>query len=560
MSTSVMGTSQIHLPPIDSTQQKPILSPHGSPSPNKVSPLELPPPDPNLQSPSIGSKKSGSTPLAFVRMHTSSPFSEHFAGLKSKFAKLANLALIGGAVLSFADIMSDIYIAGWFVDTGQTSSGIATISSLTISLILQCFITGICHHKRDFSEILFELFYVVLCIKPGIDVYRVVSEAEQHELSLFTTSQEMLYVRCVELIFESLPGTMIQTVAFMEAKAESTQLTVLSLVVSIMTAAYISASISIEKDIEREGRNNSSYFYGFVPLESIPRTVLVSLLTFVMAAMQLSLKCFSCALCAVVSGPLLLAFLFVEMCAFFLYKIARHDLYYWIPINGLLGALMTFIIRFSTKLMVDFTACLHMRHHCELGGAAWAATLAFQPITCAVFGVLYLNYVDDEENTKDMVRVYSKTEVLASIGGLAALQVIAFGGFMLAIDGKYIHTFFSTLSGAQDAHNLFKQPKPEDKLRVFKNNRMLWIRIAPEVRTWLNSNIEEWNETEPAWWTEKMKAIVPDDFVDDPDVLAKIREKRRLSRRSTGWWKASERNTSECSNSDKMTDGAEENV
>lgn len=73
-------------------------------------------------------------------------------------------------------------------------------------------------------------------------------------------------------------------------------LTVTSLASSILTAAFISASITIEKDIDELGRMNIPLFYGLVKLESKIQTAAVCLLVMTIAACQLASKAFAISL------------------------------------------------------------------------------------------------------------------------------------------------------------------------------------------------------------------------------------------------------------------------
>ena len=46
---------------------------------------------------------------------------------------------------------------------------------------------------------------------------------------------------------------------------------------------------------------------------------------------------------------------------FFIYKIARNDLRYWLNIEGLLSWVTTMVVRLVIKLVVDFTLMVHLR-------------------------------------------------------------------------------------------------------------------------------------------------------------------------------------------------------
>ena len=80
----------------------------------------------------------------------------------------------------------------------------------------------------------------------------------------------MHYIRAIELFAECIPSTIIQSLAFF--RGQQTVLAATSLVSSIITAAFIATSITIEKDIG-VGRKHSPGIYGFVPVGSITKTI-----------------------------------------------------------------------------------------------------------------------------------------------------------------------------------------------------------------------------------------------------------------------------------------------
>ncbi|GMH85404.1 hypothetical protein TrVE_jg323 [Triparma verrucosa] len=75
----------------------------------------------------------------------------------------------------------------------------------------------------------------------------------------------MLYLRGVELFAECIPGCLIQAIAYINTN--QTTIAALSLMSSLLTAAFISASMTIEKDVVKENRIKNPTFYGFIPLD-----------------------------------------------------------------------------------------------------------------------------------------------------------------------------------------------------------------------------------------------------------------------------------------------------
>ena len=136
--------------------------------------------------------------------------------------------------------------------------------------------------------VLREVLFVVLLVKPGIDAYRVVSKVKQRPGTVITPHNELVYIRGVELLLESIPGAVIQATAIVGGQTST--IAVLSLTSSIVTAAFISASISVEKDVDSKCRRESPDFYGLLQLDSKWKTVCTSLLIMLLAMCQLSSK------------------------------------------------------------------------------------------------------------------------------------------------------------------------------------------------------------------------------------------------------------------------------
>ena len=53
----------------------------------------------------------------------------------------------------------------------------------------------------------------------------------------------------------------------------------------------------------------------------------------------------------------------------------------------------------------------------------------------------------------------------------------------------------------------------------------MWLPIAEEVKTWLNSKVGGWINDEPGWFKNAgVRAMIPDHFVDDKEILKKLKE------------------------------------
>lgn len=242
------------------------------------------------------------------------------------------------------------------------------------------------------------------------------------------------------------------------------------------------------------------------------------------------MKALACCLCAIVSWTTAPAYLGVDVALFMAYKLLRRDITYWAPVYGISGLATTFTTRFAVKLLVDFTANIHMRHFHEIGGVCWAITLLSTPIVCFY---RYLSYVEsDAGKALELSLVLNAEEVYGVIGSLVVLEITAFAFFFKYINQQYVNTFYSTKSGNEFVMDFFqKHDDDEYKLLVFTNNRHKWKKIEDDVIKWVNGKISEWNEEQPEWWDAQAKASIPNWVVTDPENLRSIRSPNVISQR-----------------------------
>lgn len=85
---------------------------------------------------------------------------------------------------------------------------------------------------------------------------------------------------------------------------------------------------------------------------------------------------------------------------------------YWSPVHGLAGAFGATISRVGAKILVDFTANIHMRHPNEMGCVYWAFTRLSTPIICFYFGSRYLSCMEsDAGNARGLGMVLNAEQV-----------------------------------------------------------------------------------------------------------------------------------------------------
>lgn len=457
--------------------------------------------------------------------------------VNKKYLSIQNIALYIGAGLSFFDMGFDLIMIREFTNTGQGGFANATAVTVALSISCQLLVAYGNNIKRGKRVVLREMLYVIMLVKPGVDIFRVVSKQKQAANSAFNPHLEMLATKMIELFAECIPGAIIQVMAFVSGQQST--LAIMSLASSIFTAAFIAASIAIEKDVDKECRRLSPDVYGFVPLESRWRTVCVCLIIFMLCAVQLTAKAFACALCAIESNAILAIYLVGDIFVMFAIKLTRCDFTYWPPTDSSwLRNLVSFIARVITKVIVDFTGSPLYRHPYEMGGFYYSFTLISTPFVCFYFGSRYLAHVEDEEVQASLPSIFSSEQVYGSIGALSVLQLISFISLLKIMPKKYRSTFYSLKTGSRYCCELFQKTREDScKIHIFGNCKSYWEPVQSEVRVWLNDRLPTWINESPEWFDDQIKSTIPDELLDNPSILKKIRgaevEKIRERRKSS---------------------------
>ena len=187
----------------------------------------------------------------------------------------------------------------------------------------------------------------------------------------------------IELACESIPGCVLQIFVLMTAPGASSTGSIVSIGISTLTTGYTSSMITFDMDVDVNGRKNQPKFSGFIPDDHRLRGRCFTLMTLLGALHNFSRSVGYALLAAAGGATMVLSFVGGEMLLFLAWKFVRGDLMYWVPIEGALGYLFSFVERVLSKVIVDFSGCIHLRHPYELGGSAftlsmlWAQAMPF---------------------------------------------------------------------------------------------------------------------------------------------------------------------------------------
>ena len=89
---------------------------------------------------------------------------------------------------------------------------------------------------------------------------------EQAEGQVANARTEMLLSRTVEMVCESIPGTVIQAMALFSKGGDRSWIAVASLLFCLSTTVFFSTKVSYEWETSEVQREYDPTFYGYLPL------------------------------------------------------------------------------------------------------------------------------------------------------------------------------------------------------------------------------------------------------------------------------------------------------
>jgi hypothetical protein len=312
-----------------------------------------------------------------------------------------------------------------------------------------------------------------------------------------------------------------------QAKSGATPSTAafVSIALSALSAGLACKNICLNFDCDPQERRNNPTFYGYIPCDTRTRMVLSTCLT-LNCALLLVARSFSLALLLLENKNYALQYFAVDHAVYILYKIARGDMWYWIPIHGVRGLVGSVGVRCIVKLITDFTGIVQFRHPYELGGAYWTFNTVIAFLFC-----FYSVHVG-------AAAVMETYKAWAIAGSLCGVWAITFVVFLMHMRTEYRQTFFSMTTGVQAAVARFEDNADDDQVRAsaIYFNRNTIVSIRPQFKAWVLENYARWKEEKPEWFDEIFISNLPDDFIpatEDKREIQAIRNRQSSRRRSS---------------------------
>jgi hypothetical protein len=110
------------------------------------------------------------------------------------------------------------------------------------------------------------------------------------------------------------------------------------------------------------------------------------------------------------------------------------------------------------------------------------------------------------------------------------ITTICLGVFLFNIERNYLQTFWSTQRSKDMSMAYFLEGENDSmRLCVFETSRHQWISIEGEIKKWVELNWAKWEEEQPEWFTDVMKARVPVAFIPSDGDARRKESVRRAS-------------------------------
>jgi hypothetical protein len=318
---------------------------------------------------------------------------------------------------------------------------------------------------------------------------------------------------------EAIPGVIIQLMAIATSDKKVGTTAWLSVAVSAITTGFASATISYDWDTDPTRREQGPDFYGYIPAKASKRTVVfVSML--LLTAGMLLIRCMTIALLGLMGGSWAFLYIGADLGLYILVKILRGDFWYWMPLGGNIEIVSSILARVIIKINTDFTSIVQHRHPGEVGGAYWLfglfLTMGSLPVS------IYVTSHDVSEKA-----IYIASSIMKYF---IPLTTTCLAVFFWNIERKYLHTFWSTQKSKEYGMAFFLEGNSDKvKFKVLQNSRHQWASIEGEIKKWVGSNWAKWEEEQPEWFTDVIKASVPVDFIPADGDARRRESVRRAS-------------------------------
>jgi len=237
----------------------------------------------------------------------------------------------------------------------------------------------------------------------------------------------------------------------------------------------------------------------------------VFVLMMLMTGAHVLMKVLACGLLLRINQNWFIIYMSGDMTIFFVFKMLRDDLRYWLLLDGSLSWIVTFLSRVLIKTITDVTLIAQFRHPFELGGMYWSFNVALNQLFCFVSVYLYGKYYHASETMMQSLWML--------VSFLFVFSMLNFLGFLQLINRKYIRTFFDTQTSKSFAVSNFHEAETDStRFEIFGHHRSYYRRIEGELKQWLIKDWKRWMDDKPDWFDAAAVSSVPVDILPDSIV------------------------------------------
>jgi hypothetical protein len=186
--------------------------------------------------------------------------------------RIGQIRLSLTAGVSVADVGSDVFSVWVNYRAGNTGLASALLATVLLSMSVQILLVVIVHRHHGKQRLMLEILFVVIGVKPFVDVWRILN-GKTNVGAPMDTMFERTSCKVTEIVVESVPTALIQMNGLLGATKLSFA-TVFSIVMSCLSVATITTGIFFDFDTDPAKRVQSPMFYGAVP-DSTMRKLLV---------------------------------------------------------------------------------------------------------------------------------------------------------------------------------------------------------------------------------------------------------------------------------------------
>jgi hypothetical protein len=425
-----------------------------------------------------------------------------------------------GAVTSMADLLTDVYVTYMFMVDEKDNYFKASLASLAASMGIQILLVFGQNRKLGMLRVLLEWFPIIIGFKPAVDAYRVAKGEKQEAGQALDALTELSVMKCIEMFAEAIPGVIIQLMAIATNDGDVEIAAWVSLSVSAFTTGYASATISYDWDTDPVKREQVPDFYGYVPANPKKRSIIFVAMMFFSAGM-LVIRCMTIVVLGLLGGRWVSLYVGADLLLYLLVKVLRGDFWYWAPVGGNAEIVMSIIARVVVRVVTDFTSIVHFRHPNEVGGMYWVIGFVLTMSSLPVAIIL----AESGDVAEEVLSFAWKV-----VGIFIPCTVLLFAIFFFNIEKKYWGTFYSFQRGKDLTVKNFREGSDAVKAKyTFKYSKHHWKAIEEEVKAWIETNWERWEDEQPEWLTDAMRARVPVEYIPESGDARRRESVRRAS-------------------------------